>query len=48
MSMLPKDAPEPNDGGRKGPSRNRIIVWVIGAGVALYLIGSGIYGILTH
>ena len=46
MSYLPKDEPKPGDG-KKGPSTNRIIVWVIVSGVGLYLIGSGLYGILT-
>ncbi|TFD72527.1 hypothetical protein [Cryobacterium fucosi] len=30
-----------------GPSTNRIILWVIVGGIALYLIGSGVYGILV-
>jgi len=30
-----------------GPSRNRIILWVIVGGIALYLIGSGVYGIIV-
>ncbi len=46
MSYLPKDELKPEDG-KKGPSTNRIIVWVIVSGVGLYLIGSGVYGILT-
>lgn len=33
---------------KKGPSRNRIIVWVLVGGFALYLIGSGIYGMLVN
>ncbi|HYI34069.1 MAG TPA: hypothetical protein VEX88_11470 [Glaciibacter sp.] len=33
---------------KKGPSTNRIIVWVLIGGFALYLIGSGIYGLLTN
>ncbi|WP_166790423.1 hypothetical protein [Cryobacterium tagatosivorans] len=46
MSYLPKDELKP-DGDKKGPSTNRIIVWVIVSGVGLYLVGSGLYGILT-
>jgi hypothetical protein len=34
--------------GKKGPSRNRIIMWVLIGGFALYLIGSGIYGMLVN
>lgn len=37
-----------SSGDKKGPSTNRIIVWVLIGGFALYLIGSGIYGMLTN
>jgi hypothetical protein len=33
---------------KKGPSTNRIIMWVLIGGFALYLIGSGVYGMLTN
>jgi hypothetical protein len=35
-----------DDTGRSGPSTNRIILWVIVAGIGLYLVGTGLYGIL--
>jgi hypothetical protein len=38
---------EPEKDPRK-PSTSRIVIWVVVGGVGLYLIGSGIYGILTH
>ncbi|WP_166789492.1 MULTISPECIES: hypothetical protein [unclassified Cryobacterium] len=47
MSYLPKDELEPDKGGRKPPSMNRIAIWVIVSGVGVYFLGSGIYGILT-
>ena len=37
----------PPQGENTGPSTNRIILWVIVGGIALYLIGSGVYGILV-
>jgi hypothetical protein len=33
---------------KKGPSTNRIIMWVLIGGFALYLIGSGVYGMLVN
>jgi hypothetical protein len=33
---------------RERPSNARITVWVVVTAVALYLLGSGIFGILTH
>ncbi|MDJ0323765.1 hypothetical protein QMG61_08320 [Cryobacterium sp. PH31-AA6] len=51
MSLQPPEEPardEPPTGPENtGPSRNRIILWVIVGGIALYLIGSGVYGILV-
>lgn len=47
MSFLPKNELEPDDGGKKRPSMNRIALWIIVGGVGVYLLGSGIYGILT-
>jgi hypothetical protein len=37
---------EPGDGKEK-PSTVRIAIWVGVAAVALYFIGSGLYGVLT-
>lgn len=48
MSYLPKDELEPENGGRKPPSQGRIAIWIIVSGVGLYLVGSGLYGILTR
>ncbi|SDY50106.1 hypothetical protein [Herbiconiux ginsengi] len=39
------------DGGDKKPNRPsnaRIVIWIVVGGVGLYLIGSGLYGVLTH
>jgi hypothetical protein len=47
MSYLPKDELKPDDDGKKGPSTNRIMIWVVVGAVGLYLLGSGIFGILT-
>lgn len=47
MSFLPKGELEPDDGGKKGPSMNRIAIWVIVGGIGLYFLATGIYGILT-
>ncbi|MGY4858285.1 hypothetical protein [Cryobacterium sp. AP23] len=48
MTYLPKDELKPDDdGGKKGPSTNRIIIWVVVGAVGLYLLGSGLIGILT-
>jgi hypothetical protein len=33
---------------KKGPSRNRVVVWVLVGAFALYLIGSGIWGMLVN
>ncbi|TFC86895.1 hypothetical protein E3T26_12135 [Cryobacterium sp. TMT1-21] len=41
---------EPTESGgprRNGPSRNRIVVWIIGGGIGLYLVVTGLYGILV-
>lgn len=45
MTYLPKDELKP-DKGRKGPSRNRIVLWVIAAGGGLYMLITGLVGIL--
>ncbi|MET0479964.1 MAG: hypothetical protein ABWY23_05135 [Mycetocola sp.] len=42
---LPKEELNPKD--PKKPSTNRIIIWVIVAGVGLYLLISGVIGIVT-
>jgi hypothetical protein len=50
MTFLPKDELKPDDdgGGKKGPSTNRILVWIIVGGIGLYFLGSGIYGLITQ
>lgn len=45
MTSAPQDGL--NDGKKKGPSTNRIILWVLVGGVGLYLLASGLIGILT-
>jgi len=47
MTFLPKDELKPDDDGKKGPSNNRIIIWIVVGAVGLYLLGTGIYGILV-
>ena len=47
MTTSPTGQPTPDDGKKKGPSTNRIIIWVLVSAVGLYLLGSGIIGILT-
>ncbi|ANP74069.1 MULTISPECIES: hypothetical protein [Cryobacterium] len=48
MTFLPKDELKPDDdGGKKGPSTNRIMIWIVVGGIGLYLLGSGIWGILV-
>jgi hypothetical protein len=46
MSFLPKEELEPKD--PKRPSNTRIAIWVIGGGIGLYLIGSGLWGLLVR
>ena len=48
MSFLPKDELKPDDDGKKGPSTNRIMIWIVVGAVGLYLLGSGIFGLLTR
>ena len=49
MTFLPKDELKPDDDGKKkGPSTNRIMVWIVVGGIGLYLLGSGIFGLLTR
>lgn len=45
----PTDDGKPGDGkpGREGPTKARITIWIVVGAVALYFIGSGLYGILT-
>ncbi|GLK16944.1 hypothetical protein [Herbiconiux flava] len=50
-----KSERENNEGGRgdgtgdpNKPTPTRIAIWIIVGGVGLYLVGSGIFGILTH
>ena len=47
MSYLPDDELNPNKGGRKPPSMNRIALWVIVGGVGVYFLASGIIGLLS-
>ncbi|MCU1445137.1 hypothetical protein [Cryobacterium sp.] len=47
MTYLPKDELKPDDDGKKGASTNRIMIWIVVGAVGLYLLGSGIFGILT-
>ena len=47
MTFPPKDELKPDDDGKKGPSNNRIIIWIVVGAVGLYLLGTGIYGILV-
>ncbi len=46
-SEEPKSGDDSAPAGKEKPSTNRIILWVIVGGIALYLIGSGVYGILV-
>lgn len=43
--FLPKDELEPERKNR--PSNNRIALWIIGAGIGVYLVASGVWGIVT-
>ncbi|MGO4105404.1 hypothetical protein AB4Y63_15760 [Leifsonia sp. YAF41] len=53
MSFLPKDELEPkrdgadDKGKRPRPSMNRIILWVVVGGVGVYMVASGLIGVLT-
>ena len=55
MSFLRKDDFEPEknkgdgsgDGEKKGPSMNRIAIWVVVGAVGVYMLGSGLIGILS-
>ncbi len=42
---LPKSELDPQD--PKKPSTNRIMVWIVVAGVGLYLVISGVVGIVA-
>ncbi|MET1053451.1 MAG: hypothetical protein ABWX65_12500 [Mycetocola sp.] len=42
---LPKSETDPQD--PKKPSANRVMVWIVVTGVGLYLLISGIVGIVT-
>lgn len=41
------DKPSDNKRGREGPTRARITIWIVVGAIALYFIGTGLYGILT-
>lgn len=47
MGLLPDEELNPDNGGRKPPSMNRIALWVIVGGVGVYYLGSGIIGLLN-
>lgn len=47
MTYLPKGELEPDNDDKKRPSNTRLALWIIVSAVALYMIGSGIYGILS-
>jgi hypothetical protein len=49
VTRLPGDdgGEQPPGGPRRGPTTTRIIIWIAVAGVALYLIISGIVGVVT-
>jgi hypothetical protein len=51
----PGPGKKPENGGEgdeekdpRKPTTTRIVIWVVVGGIGLYLIGSGIIGILTH
>jgi len=48
VSYLPPSELEPDNGGRKPPSMNRIALWVIVGGAGVYFVGTGLYGLLTN
>lgn len=48
MSFLPDNELKPNNGERKPPSMNRIVLWVIVGGIGVYFLGSGIIGLLSR
>ncbi|MCX7523069.1 hypothetical protein OSC27_12385 [Microbacterium sp. STN6] len=37
----------PGDDDKGGPSKARVTIWIVVAAIALYFIGTGLYGILT-
>ena len=45
-----KDSPEEQPAGNRGwagVTTQRLVVWIVGGGVAIYLIVTGVVGILT-
>jgi hypothetical protein len=46
MSYLPEDELKPGDG-KKRPTMNRIAIWLVAGGIGVYLVGTGVYGLLT-
>ena len=36
----------PDEPVKSGPSTNRIVLWVVVGGIGVYLVGSGLFGIL--
>ena len=41
------DQPGPGNDGKPKLTTARIVIWVVGAAIAIYLIASGVIGILT-
>ncbi len=55
IDSAPDAAPEPgaavvdatpDEPVKSGPSTNRIVLWVVVGGIGVYLVGSGLFGIL--
>jgi hypothetical protein len=44
---LPKKETEP-EGDPRRPSNTRLTIWIVVGAIALYMIGSGVWGLLTH
>lgn len=42
---LPKEELEPRD--PKKPSTTRVAIWIIVGAIGLYLVGSGVWGLVT-
>ena len=44
MSMPPEP---PQNGGKPQLSTTRVVIWIVVAGIAIYLIASGVVGIIA-
>lgn len=42
------DRPGDEQPDREPPSKARIVIWVVVAAIGLYLVGSGVWGLLTN